>query len=91
MAIASREYGNSVFWVYLYEENKDKIQDPDKISVGMVITIPPASKYGIDKDNPASVQAAKAMQQKIPRQKPSEQRGSPQREYKYDERGFPYY
>ena len=98
-SIAQQEYGHKVFWVYLYEENKDKIKNPDNVPVDLVITIPPASKYGIDKDKPASVQEATALQQKIlqenasqqrsPQQRPSQPAG-PLREYQYDEYGFPY-
>ena len=58
--LASKHYGNSVFWVYIYEENKAKIKNPNKVPDGTVVVIPPASKYGIDKDDPASVSKAKA-------------------------------
>jgi len=63
--VALREYGNKLFWVYLYEENKDKIKDPNSVPANLTITIPPASKYGINKDDPASVQTAAALQSKI--------------------------
>ena len=74
MTIALREYGDRNFWAYLYEENKDKIKNPDLVPAGLTITIPPASKYNINKDNPASLKDAKALQQKILRQqKPQQQ------------------
>ena len=66
--IALNEYGHKVFWVYLYEENQTQIKNPDNIPAGLTITIPPASKYGIDKNNPESVQKATALQQKIMQQ-----------------------
>lgn len=57
----SREYyGDFRFWVYIYEENKDKIDNPNAIAPGTVVVIPPASKYGIDKDDQSSVERAKA-------------------------------
>lgn len=57
----SREYyGDFRFWVYIYEENKANIDNPNAIAPGTVVVIPAASKYGIDKDNPASVEKAKA-------------------------------
>lgn len=56
--IARRHYGKDVFWVYIYEENIDKIQDPDNIPAGTVVVIPPPEKYNIDANNPESVRAA---------------------------------
>lgn len=57
--LARKHYGNNFFWVYIYEENKAKIKDPNNIPVGTVVVIPPAEKYGIDKNNPSSVAKAK--------------------------------
>ena len=57
--IALEEYGNKAFWIYIYLENQRIILDPDVLPVGARITIPPASKYGIDCNNPASIQKAK--------------------------------
>jgi nucleoid DNA-binding protein len=62
--VALREYGHKIFWVYLYEENKEIIKHPDNVPEGTVISIPPASKYGIQKDKPESVQKAALLQQK---------------------------
>ena len=56
----SREYyGNFNFWVYIYEENKSKLGNPNAIRPGTIVVIPPASKYGIDANNPQSVEIAK--------------------------------
>lgn len=52
--MAQDHYGSKHFWVYIYLENRDKLGHPDKISAGTVVTIPPASKYNIDKNNPES-------------------------------------
>ena len=62
--IALREYGHKAFWVYIYEENRNRIDNPDLINPGMVINIPPAKKYGIDKNNPESVKKALELEQK---------------------------
>ena len=57
----SREYyGDFRFWVYIYEENKEKIDNPNAIAPGTIVIIPSASKYGIDKNNNTSVERAKA-------------------------------
>ena len=56
--MARKHYGSKVFWVYIYEENKSKIKNPNRVNAGTVVTIPPASKYGIDAKDPASVAAA---------------------------------
>lgn len=58
--IARKHYGSYVFWVYIYEENKDKIPDPDNVATGTVLVIPDASKYGIDAGSEESVKKAKA-------------------------------
>ena len=63
--IALDEYGDKIFWVYLYEENKAILKNPDYIQAGLTIRIPPASKYGIDRSNAASLQKAKELQKQI--------------------------
>lgn len=65
-SIAEKEYGNKVFWIYIYLENKAVISNPNVVPVGIKITIPPADKYGIDKDNPASVKKAKEVAMRHP-------------------------
>jgi nucleoid DNA-binding protein len=55
---ALEAYGNRCFWVYIYEENKRILKDPNKIPLGKTIVIPPASKYGIDVKDEASVKKA---------------------------------
>lgn len=57
--MARQYYGNLNFWVYIYEENQAIMGHPNKIKPGTVVKIPPAEKYGIDANNPASVQKAK--------------------------------
>lgn len=65
--MARRHYGNGHFWVYIYEENKGKISNPNNVRPGTVVVIPDAKKYGIDKDNPQSVEAAKRKEGEIQR------------------------
>ena len=65
--IALREYGHKAFWVYIYEENRNRIDNPDSINPGMVINIPPAAKYGIDKNNRESVNKALELERKYKR------------------------
>lgn len=57
-ALALRKYGDSIFWVYIYEENRELIKDPDKVPVGTKLVLPPSRKYGIDpKDTKARERA----------------------------------
>lgn len=39
--MARKHYGSKVFWVYIYEENKSKIKNPNRVNAGTVVTIPP--------------------------------------------------
>lgn len=63
--IAAKHYGNADFWVYIYEENRSIIKNPNTIAPGTKVVIPPASKYGIDKNNPESLKAARKKIQEI--------------------------
>jgi nucleoid DNA-binding protein len=63
--IALEYYGNKLFWVYIYEHNKDKITNPNSIPVGLELEIPAKSVYNIDANDPASVQKASALQSQI--------------------------
>lgn len=56
--ISRKYYGHYLFWVYIYIENKDKIKDPNNLPVGIQIVIPPASKYGIDRNDAESLSKA---------------------------------
>lgn len=57
--MAIKHYGRQEFWVYIYEENKAMIDNPNNIKPGTVLVIPPAAKYGIDPNNDESVAKAK--------------------------------
>jgi hypothetical protein len=67
--MARKYYGDHCFWVYIYEENADRISNPDRIAPGTVVVIPPASKYGIDASNAESVRRAKAKIGELERRK----------------------
>ena len=67
--IAAKHYGNADFWVYIYVENRSIIKNPNTIAPGTKVVIPPASKYGIDKNNPESLRAARKKIQEIENKK----------------------
>lgn len=58
----SRKYfGDFRFWIYIYEENKGKIDNPDRIKPGTVVVIPEKEKYGINSSDPESVKKAETL------------------------------
>ena len=63
-SLGEKYYGLRPFWVYIYEENKDKIPNPNNVTSGTKIVIPAASKYGINKYDPESVEKAKKLEAK---------------------------
>lgn len=65
--IAKKHYGVQEFWVYIYEENKARIKNPMKLPDGFKVIVPPAEKYGIDANNPASVEKAKNISHELNR------------------------
>ena len=65
MTLARKYFGHKAFWVYIYEENKDVIKNPNQVPIGTRLTIPSASKYDIDANNRTSVENAKALAAKI--------------------------
>lgn len=57
--MARQYYGEMIFWVYIYEENKEKLGNPNRIRPGTVVVIPDAKKYGIDRNDSVCVANAK--------------------------------
>lgn len=57
--MSTKHYGKPDFWIYIYEENQDKIADPNNVTPGTVVVVPPASKYGIDPNDKSSVDRAR--------------------------------
>ncbi|MDR2472164.1 MAG: HU family DNA-binding protein [Tannerella sp.] len=63
--IAERYYGDKMFWVYIYEENKSKFKDPDILPLGITLTMPLPAKYGIDAKSMSSKDRAIRKQREI--------------------------
>ena len=59
--IAKKYFGHSDFWVYLYEANKQRITDPNKIKENTLIQIPKLDKRLIDPKNPLCIQKAREL------------------------------
>ncbi|MCH5233195.1 MAG: HU family DNA-binding protein [Muribaculaceae bacterium] len=59
--IAREHYGNHNFWPYIYEENKDILGHPDRITPGTRVVVPPLSKYGVEVNNKKDIEEAKKM------------------------------
>ncbi len=56
--LAEKHYGSPWFWVYIYEENKSIISNPNNIKPGTSVVIPPPEKYGINPNDKASLKKA---------------------------------
>lgn len=63
--IALEHYGSKVFWVYIYDYNKELIKNPNNVPIGTELAIPAPRLYGIDVNDPTSVEKASALQTKI--------------------------
>lgn len=63
--LALKYYGTKDFWVYIYEENKTRISNPNRIPVGFDLAIPDARKYGIDANDEASLQKAQDLARRL--------------------------
>ncbi len=59
--LSKKYYGLSDFWVYIYEANRDRFEDPDKIPEGSLIHIPKLDPRLIDASNPRCVENAKKL------------------------------
>lgn len=64
-SLGLEHYGNKSFWVYIYEENKNIITNPNNIPLGTELKIAPPEKYGIDANNKASLQKARELESSI--------------------------
>lgn len=63
--MARHHYGDMNFWVYIYEENSDKLGHPNKIKPGTVVVIPPKEKYNINVFDTLSIEIAKEKAKEI--------------------------
>lgn len=57
--LALEYYGSKDFWVYIYEENKTVMPNPNRLPVGLEVKIPDPRKYGIDAGSQQSLDKAK--------------------------------
>lgn len=63
--ISLKYYGDKLFWVYIYEANKEVIKNPNNVPVGTFINIPSPELYGIDAKDKTSLSKAAALQTEI--------------------------
>ena len=63
--MARHHYGDMNFWVYIYEENSDKLGHPNKIKPGTEVVIPPKEKYNINVFDTLSIEIAKEKAKEI--------------------------
>ena len=69
--IAEEYYGDRVFWVYIYEYNKERINNYNNIPVGTEIRMPLPRTYGINSKNASSIQRAEQKQSELYRSNPN--------------------
>jgi len=63
--IALEHYGHKSFWIYIYEENKDVIKNPNNVPLGTRLAIPTPAKYDIDANSKESIEKAKKAESKL--------------------------
>lgn len=69
-SLAEKKYGNRVFWVYIYVENKDKISSPVNIPRGTVLRIPDLREdYKVDITDSMEIKKAIDLADRILKQK----------------------
>ncbi len=66
--LALKYYGNKIFWVYIFEANKEKYPNPEFIPAGALLTIPQPSEYGINNNDQKSLSKAAELSAKILKQ-----------------------
>ncbi|MFT3754023.1 MAG: hypothetical protein QM800_14480 [Paludibacter sp.] len=67
--MSKKYYGSKDFWVYIYEANKERIQNPDNIEMGTLIRIPKLDPRLIDASNPRCVEKALELHDKYVKKK----------------------
>ena len=64
--LAMTYYGENIYWVYIYEENKDKIPHINEIPIGINLLIPNLSKYGVlDLESSVAIKKAEEKEHQI--------------------------
>lgn len=64
--LSTKHYGNGDFWVYIYQANKSRIQNPNRVPIGTNLVIPDLDDYGVSstKDQ-REIQKAKNLAERI--------------------------
>jgi len=65
MTLAEKYYGHKSFWVYIYLDNKDVINNPDDITVGTRVRISRPDSSKMNPDDPECIKKAGALQYQI--------------------------
>lgn len=63
--LSKKYYGSSVFWVYIYLDNKNVISDPNNVVVGTKILISKPDPSKINPNDPVLIDKAKKLQSSI--------------------------
>ncbi len=59
--VAYKQFGDKVFWPYIYEANMDHISDPNNVPVGTLLRIPVLPPELIDTANPECLRYAREL------------------------------
>lgn len=59
--IALDKFGNREFWIYIYLKNKDKIENPNVIPIGLILNLPNEDEFDMNANNPDDVSKAKKL------------------------------
>ncbi len=63
--LALKYYGHTMFWVYIYEANAERIASPDNVHLGTILQIPNIDAEWLDLSNPENEQQAQEMEREI--------------------------
>lgn len=67
-SLARRYYGSNVFWVCIYDRNMEVLSSPDVLPLGIRLYLPRPADYGIDANDPSSLQRARKLGQSLLKQ-----------------------
>lgn len=59
--IALDKLGDKEFWIYIYMINKEKIENPNVIPIGLVVELPHHNEYPMDANNMEDIAKAKEL------------------------------
>ncbi|MDR1678847.1 MAG: HU family DNA-binding protein [Prevotellaceae bacterium] len=62
--LAEKYYGNRIYWVYIYEANRSRISNPDRLPAGFTVKIPNLPPELIESSNPECLKYAKQLENK---------------------------